>query len=740
MPFVIGTFWGDQDGCVGKRTGQMRATVGTLQRDIDDLEVAGNHGSEAQQEKRGMRFTYPSGSQPLEGYTIKRGIGIGGFGEVYFALSDAGKEVALKRIQRNLDIELRGVRQCLNLKHVNLISLWDIRSNEKGESWVVMEYVPGQSLREVLEQFPKGLPEADTKKWFASIAAGVSYLHDHGIVHRDLKPGNVFHDNDEQVIKIGDYGLSKFMSCSRRSGQTESVGTFHYMAPEIGKGVYGKEIDVYAMGVMLFEMLSGQLPFDGESAQEIIMKHLTAEPDVSILPELFRKVVELALQKDPEDRFHNVAEMCAALPWEDVASSAQSIVSRHSIGPLSLNSSTDDRPTRAGIARTPPSVGPVSKELEELVFLENHASSGKQPDIVFGPLYENNQIQPGRDQGFSTTIRPIVARSPVVVTAEAISIPRNLSAKSPEPIARAVRGGMTGLLGWFNNPELSTPLKVFGAVVVALVLIINSAWLIPVALGLGLMYLMYYTVRSWFVAADHEVVPKLSRREMRVHQLSTTRHWLGVRPVRDRVTELMGSLLVSAIAVSLLSLLGLAIGQSAVAPSIESWAVYTWMTITAVLSSWGLLISSKSWEHREGDSSLRRLTMTGIGAVVGLASFGLAQLLFIDFQQPDSSLAPLSALPTIDSFPPLVNYLIFFAAMFGILRWWNQADPNRKTRLSLVSVGLCLVCAVILSHVMNFEPIWNGIFAVVVSISTQLAAPWIMPQQRAAIYHQVVRQ
>ena len=80
-----------------------------------------------------MKFTYTPGTRPLDGYTIKRGIGVGGFGEVYFALSDAGKEVALKRIQRNLDIELRGVRQCLNLKHVNLISLWDIRTNDAGE-------------------------------------------------------------------------------------------------------------------------------------------------------------------------------------------------------------------------------------------------------------------------------------------------------------------------------------------------------------------------------------------------------------------------------------------------------------------------------------------------------------------------------------------------------------------------------------------------------------------------------
>src|SRR6185437_10027162 len=93
-----------------------------------------------------MKFTYTSGSRPLDGYTIKRGIGQGGFGEVYYATSDAGKEVALKLIRRNLDIELRGVTQCLNLKHPNLLSLFDVKQDELGDSWVVMEYVAGESL------------------------------------------------------------------------------------------------------------------------------------------------------------------------------------------------------------------------------------------------------------------------------------------------------------------------------------------------------------------------------------------------------------------------------------------------------------------------------------------------------------------------------------------------------------------------------------------------------------------
>src|SRR4029079_13584107 len=131
------------------------------------------------------------------------------------------------------------------------------------------------------------------------------------IVHRDLKPGNIFEDSG--YIKIGDYGLSKFISCSRRSGQTESVGTFHYMAPEIGKGIYGKEIDIYALGIILHEMLTGRVPFDGESSQEIIMKHLTADPDLSALPEPYKSVIRKALAKDPAHRFATVPEMVKAL-------------------------------------------------------------------------------------------------------------------------------------------------------------------------------------------------------------------------------------------------------------------------------------------------------------------------------------------------------------------------------------------------------------------------------------------
>ncbi len=259
-----------------------------------------------------MKFSYPSGSRPLDGYTIKRGVGRGGFGEVYFATSDAGKEVALKLIRRNMDVELRGATQCLNLKHPNLIGLYDIRTDEMGDQWIIMEYVSGESLEDAIERYPQGMPIDQVLFWMRGLCAGVGYLHDHGIVHRDLKPGNIF--LDEGTVKIGDYGLAKFISCSRRSGQTESVGTVHYMAPEIANGRYGREIDTYALGVILFEMLTGTVPFEGESVGEVLMKHLTAEPDLSRLDEPYRDIVRRALTKDPEVRLKNVGELLALMP------------------------------------------------------------------------------------------------------------------------------------------------------------------------------------------------------------------------------------------------------------------------------------------------------------------------------------------------------------------------------------------------------------------------------------------
>jgi len=258
------------------------------------------------------RYTFSSGARPLDGFTIKRAIGRGGFGEVYYATSDSGKEVALKLILRNLDVERRGVSQCMNLKCPNLLAIHDLRSNDVGDSFVVMEYVAGPSLASVLKQYPEGLPLHEVRLWIKGLVEGVAYLHDHGIVHRDLKPANLF--MEEGIVKIGDYGLAKLITPSHGSEHSESIGTCHYMAPEIGSGKYHKPIDIYAIGVLLYEMITGHVPFDGETVNEVLMKHLTTRPDVSMLPEPYRTIVARALAKDPNQRPARVYDL---LPAED---------------------------------------------------------------------------------------------------------------------------------------------------------------------------------------------------------------------------------------------------------------------------------------------------------------------------------------------------------------------------------------------------------------------------------------
>lgn len=256
-------------------------------------------------------FQYKFGDQPLEGYTIQRAIGRGGFGEVYYAVSDSGREVALKVVQGYEDIELRGVSHCMNLKSPHLITIFDVKRNVDGRPFVIMEYVAGPSLRELLQDAPSGLGTQKAAFFLREIAKGLTYLHDRGIVHRDLKPGNIFYEDG--YVKIGDYGLSKIIAASQHTVQTITVGTVHYMAPEIGQGKYDRSIDIYALGIVLYEMLTGQVPFFGSSHGEVLMKHLMAQPDLSQIEEPFASVIGKAMAKEPAERFQSVQEMVEAV-------------------------------------------------------------------------------------------------------------------------------------------------------------------------------------------------------------------------------------------------------------------------------------------------------------------------------------------------------------------------------------------------------------------------------------------
>ena len=265
-------------------------------------------------------FRYNKGDRPLDGYSIEYGLGRGGFGEVYFGVSDSGREVALKAVQNYEEIELRGISHCMNLKSPHLVTIFDVRHDAQGTPWVIMEYVSGPSLREVLDDKDarNGMGEDQALYFMRELIKGMRYLHDAGVVHRDLKPHNIFFEDG--AVKIGDYSLSKAISNTHQTGHTTTVGSVHYMAPEIGEGKYNKAVDVYALGVILFEMLTGQPPYVGESMGEVLIKHITNEPDVSNLSEPFASTIKKAMARDPEERFQSVDEMLHSLSPDDHSS------------------------------------------------------------------------------------------------------------------------------------------------------------------------------------------------------------------------------------------------------------------------------------------------------------------------------------------------------------------------------------------------------------------------------------
>jgi serine/threonine protein phosphatase PrpC len=209
------------------------------------------------------------------------------------------------------------------LDHPRVLKIIPVDPKERSRPYLVMEYLEGQTLDEVIQQV-KPMPEADALHIVSWICDAIDYLHHHGVIHRDLKPQNVMLCNDGS-LRIMDFGIAK-AAASRRitfGGFSPTLGTPDYMAPEQVKGQRGDErTDIYSLGAILYEMLTGRLPFEGQNAYTVMNARLVGDPvaprtyNPRLRPEV-EEIVLHAMARDPADRYPSAAAMKAEIDAPD---------------------------------------------------------------------------------------------------------------------------------------------------------------------------------------------------------------------------------------------------------------------------------------------------------------------------------------------------------------------------------------------------------------------------------------
>ncbi|MEN8152868.1 MAG: protein kinase [Acidobacteriota bacterium] len=258
-------------------------------------------------------------------YRILEKIGEGGMGEVYLAEdTKLDRKVALKFLPPALTLNddakerfHREAQAAAALNHPNIVTIYEINEHED-QTYIAMEYVDGQTLKEAINsKFKIQNSKFDIEEIInitSQICEGLKCAHEAGIVHRDIKPQNII-INKEGQVKILDFGLAKLKGVSQLTKEPSTLGTVHYMSPEQAKGLeVDHRSDVWSLGVILYEMLTGELPFKGDYDQAVIYSILNEEPDTlsgisSGVQKEFEDIINKMLEKDPDQRYQTVNEV-----------------------------------------------------------------------------------------------------------------------------------------------------------------------------------------------------------------------------------------------------------------------------------------------------------------------------------------------------------------------------------------------------------------------------------------------
>lgn len=250
-------------------------------------------------------------------FDVAETIGVGTVGTIYRAIDKAtGTEYALKllspAVSSDETIVARFEREILvlsKLAHPNIVGFIGEGVHE-GQLFYVMEFIRGGTLKELIERCGP-ITWQEAAEVGRQIASALQHLHNHGIIHRDLKPGNVFVTRDGRV-KLGDFGIARDLKSTDLTDAGLTVGTYSYMPPELVKGsreITG-QVDLYALGCMLFELMTGRTPYPGDNFAEIFDQHLKADPphlqrNGVACPDAINDLVLQLLAKDPHQRPFN---------------------------------------------------------------------------------------------------------------------------------------------------------------------------------------------------------------------------------------------------------------------------------------------------------------------------------------------------------------------------------------------------------------------------------------------------
>ena len=257
-------------------------------------------------------------------YKIVGHLGGGGMGVVYKAEDTKLKRtVALKFLPPSLTTDHKAKERFIceaqassSLQHNNICNVHDIDETPDGQLFIVMDFYEGETLKKKIEYGPLKTDEAIDIA--IQVAHGLTKAHEHGIVHRDIKPANIIFTTDG-VAKIVDFGLAKLSGRTILTKSGTTLGTVAYMSPEQAKGeLVDQRTDIWSLGVMLYEMITGRLPFRGDYDQAIIYQTLNAEPEPvgtqrPETPVELQRIITKAMQKDPRERYQQVETMCTDL-------------------------------------------------------------------------------------------------------------------------------------------------------------------------------------------------------------------------------------------------------------------------------------------------------------------------------------------------------------------------------------------------------------------------------------------